>query len=148
MLCICINIKHIKYQIFKGSRGWESRSGGGGGGYICIWCARAAMSNRMVDGVFCLTLFITDHLFPCLAAETDGGAAGGGVWRQAESVAWETRAGVQTAEHPGPGTFITPPLVSVGTVKCAQFTVRYLCFLMGKKTALESGEVPWDLEAR
>lgn len=52
------------------------------------------MSNRMVDGVLCLTLFITDHLFVhpdtllvCPAAETDGGTAGGGVRRQAESVA-------------------------------------------------------------
>ena len=59
-----------------------------------LWRVRAAVSNRMVDGVLCLTLFVADHLFVhpdtllmCPAAETDGGAAGGGVRRQAESVA-------------------------------------------------------------
>lgn len=42
----------------------------------------------------------------CPAAKTDGGAAGGGIWRQAESAAWKERAGVQGAECPGSGTVV------------------------------------------
>lgn len=95
------------------------------------------MSNRMVDGVLCLTLFITDHLFVhpdtrrmCPAAETDGGAAGGGVRRQAESVAWEKRARVQTAQRPGPGTSMTLPS---GPCQCSKVAPL---LLIGKKLLL------------
>ena len=82
----------------------------------------------------CLSPIICSRILTRLlvrpAAETDGGAAGGGVWRQAESVAREKRAGVQTAQHPGPGTFPSLlPLVSVSAAKCVRFSVWHFFWL-------------------
>lgn len=109
---------------------------------LCLRYVRVALSDK----VLCLTYFSADHLLVhpdmllmCPAAETDGGAAGGGVWRQAESVAWQKRAGVQTAQHPGPGTSFSLPLVSVSAATCFDWEVLLSlerCDRFWNKTAL------------
>lgn len=133
-LCICVNMQHIKFHFAKikdfffqficDALPWTLlphletlRSVLLAS--VCVWPARAAASYSMIDDVLRLTLFSSGHLFArpdtlfmCPAAEADGGAAGGRVWRQAESLAWAKRPGVQTAERPGPGTPITLPLLT------------------------------------
>lgn len=78
----------------------------------------------------------------CPAAETDGGAAGGGVRRQAKSAAREKRAGVQTAEHPGQGCSfalhslcIIPMCKSASTHACwrvCHLAVAFQCSLVSE----------------
>lgn len=43
-------------------------------------------------------------MFCVWAAQANGGAAGGGVWRQAEGLTGEERPGSQADECPGAGT--------------------------------------------